>query len=185
MTDTPPPAPPVPFTPAELRPRADGWTPERQQAFVAALAQSGCVTEAAAAVGLSVQAAYALRRHPKARAFRRAWDDAIALAVERLSDAVIGRAIHGVAVPHFFRGEQVGEHRRFDNRLAMFVLRYRDPARYGQAIDREHHVHRPERRTLALDESSATLARVLRAQWEREDREARRAAARALPPDMV
>jgi hypothetical protein len=41
-----------------------------------------------------------------------------------------------VAVPHFFQGEQVGEHRRYDNRLAMFLLRYRDPLRYAATLDR-------------------------------------------------
>ena len=53
---------PIPFTPAKLRRRHDGWTPEKQTAFIEALAESGCVDESARRVGMSVQSAYALRR---------------------------------------------------------------------------------------------------------------------------
>jgi hypothetical protein len=36
-----------------------------------------------------------------------------------------------VARPVFYKGEQIGERRHYDERLAMFLLRYRDPVRYG------------------------------------------------------
>ena len=42
---------PVPFTPAQLRPRHDGWTAQRQIAFVEALAETACVEEACRRVG--------------------------------------------------------------------------------------------------------------------------------------
>ena len=48
---------PPDFAPAERRFRHDGWTPDRQRDFIAALAQTGCVTDAAAAVGMSVRSA--------------------------------------------------------------------------------------------------------------------------------
>jgi len=66
--DTPSPAGPAlpPFAPIPLRPRHDGWTPARQRAFIVALAETACVEEAAAHVGLSRAAAYALRRRPDA-----------------------------------------------------------------------------------------------------------------------
>ena len=47
--------------PVPVRPRHDGWTPERQYGFIDALAQSGCVAEAARSVGMSVEDAYRLR----------------------------------------------------------------------------------------------------------------------------
>ena len=125
----------APFTPVATRPRRDGWTPERQIAFLDALAESGCVTEACASVGLSPRAAYALRARIDAQAFRIAWDAAVDYAIRRLSDACLSRALHGEPVPHFFQGQQVGEHRRYDNRLAMFLLRYRDPLRYAATLD--------------------------------------------------
>src|SRR3546814_5300494 len=36
-----------------------------------------------------------------------------------------------VARPVFYQGEQIGERRHYDERLAMWLLRYRDPVRYG------------------------------------------------------
>ena len=49
-TPTPPAErPPLPpFTPVPRKPRHDGWTPERQRAFIEALADTGSVTRAAA-----------------------------------------------------------------------------------------------------------------------------------------
>jgi hypothetical protein len=124
------------FVPAPLRTRADGWSPRRQEDFIRALAETGCVREAAKRVRMGVSGAYALRARDDAQSFRYAWDAAIDMAMPRMSDAAISRAIHGVPVPIFYRGEQVGETRRFDERLVMFLLRYRDPVRYGRWRDR-------------------------------------------------
>ena len=134
---------PPDFAPAERRFRHDGWTPDRQRDFIAALAQTGCVTDAAAAVGMSVRSAYALRAVPLAISFRGAWDIALDYAIHRLADAALSRAINGVARPVFFNGEQVGEQRFFDERLTMFLLRARDPARFGEGPERDQPaVHR-------------------------------------------
>lgn len=120
------------FTPAQLqRPRGSGWTPDRQRQFIEALATSACVTEAAASVGLSATAAYNLRRRPEAQAFRLAWDAAIDFAMQRLVDSALARAVHGVAVPIFYKGEQVGERRDYPERLAMFLMSAHDPHRFG------------------------------------------------------
>lgn len=37
---------------------------------------------------------------------------------------MFSRAIHGVPVPHYYKGELVGEHRRYNDRLAMFVMNH-------------------------------------------------------------
>ena len=133
---------PIPFTPAKLRRRHDGWTPEKQTAFIEALAESGCVDESARRVGMSVQSAYALRRRVDAQSFRTAWDCALDYAIRRLSDAAFSRAINGVVRPVFYKGEQVGERRYYDERLTMFLLRYRDPTTYGKWLDhRTAHQH--------------------------------------------
>lgn len=118
-----------------LRARHDGWTPEKQHDFIAALAESGCVAEACRAVGMTTHSAYRLRARPDASVFRQSWDVALDFAIRRLSDAAFGRALNGVATPVFFQGEQIGERRRFDERLTMFLLRYRDPVRYGAWLD--------------------------------------------------
>src|SRR3546814_6373383 len=75
--------------------------------------------------------AYRLRARADAQSFRYAWDFAPDHAIGRLGDAVLSRAINGVARPVFYQGEQIGERRHYAERLAMWLLRYRDPVRYG------------------------------------------------------
>lgn len=116
---------------AAPRPREDGWTAARQVDFIEALADSGSVTHAAAAVGMSRESAYRLRRRADAVDFAAAWEAAIAAATRRLADACFERAIHGVEVPILYRGEVVATRRRHSDQLAIFLLRHRDPLVYG------------------------------------------------------
>ncbi|HEX4695095.1 hypothetical protein [Sphingomonas sp.] len=154
------------FGPVPVRYRHDGWVPDRQLAFVEALAECGCVDEAARAVGMSRNAAYALRRRDDAQAFRLAWDAATDMAVGRLADAALSRAINGVAVPIFHGGEQVGERRDYDERLTMFLLRYRDPLRYGKWLDR---LDARQRQDGPAGIFAVRVARMLRAAWRSFD----------------
>ncbi len=62
------------FAPVPLRRRAGGWTPMKQAAFLAALALTGCVREAARRVGMSRETAYRLRAKPGGESFADAWD---------------------------------------------------------------------------------------------------------------
>jgi catechol 2,3-dioxygenase-like lactoylglutathione lyase family enzyme len=71
------------FEPVPVRHRRDGWTPERQRLYVAALARWGSGRRAAAAVGLSEQTAARLRLRPGAGSFRRACEAAYTLAKRR------------------------------------------------------------------------------------------------------
>jgi hypothetical protein len=124
------------FDPVPVRYRRDGWTPERQVGFIRALAECGCVREACRRVGMSSESAYELARRPDAQSFRVAWDVAMDQAVRRLADGAFGRALNGVEIPHYYRGELVGTHRRYDERLTMFILRTRDPQRFGRDCER-------------------------------------------------
>ena len=124
--DHPEPLPPVPAR----RIRHDGWTVARQDAFLKALAACGCITDAARAVGMSRQSAHALYQRPAAVAFRRAFDAALDAAMALVESGAWERSIKGVPRPVFHRGEQVGEYRHFDERLTMFLLRYRRAHRY-------------------------------------------------------
>ena len=60
-----------------MRSRRDGWTPERQAAFIGYLAETGSVCEAAQRVGMTRQTAYRLRRRAWAEGFASAWDSAL------------------------------------------------------------------------------------------------------------
>src|SRR5436190_19917640 len=62
------PADPPHFETVQRKPRHDGWTAERQRAFIAVLAETGCVSEACAEIGITPRSAYRLREHPKAKA---------------------------------------------------------------------------------------------------------------------
>jgi hypothetical protein len=71
------------FKPVPRRPRADGWNPELQRAFIAALAVTGSPRRAARAVGKAQYGAEQLRKAEGAEGFNVAWDKAMALAAEK------------------------------------------------------------------------------------------------------
>ena len=76
-------------------PRGNSITPERQRAFVAALAASGIVTQAARRIGASLEALYKLRQRPGAEGFAAAWDEALRHGLARLEDCALERALAG------------------------------------------------------------------------------------------
>ncbi len=125
-------APPVPaFDPVPRQyQRHDGWTPERQRAFIGALADTGCVRRAAAMVNMAQTNCYTLRRAPGAEGFRKAWDAALDFGLGRLKDIAFERAIEGELIPVFQGGKLMGYRRKRNDALLMFILRH-----YGQ--DRE------------------------------------------------
>lgn len=147
------------FVPVPVRSRHDGWSHLKQLTYIQVLADTGCVTEAAHAVGMSVTSAYALRRRPDAVSFREAWDVALDYGVSRLADAALGRAINGVATPVFYKGEQIGERRSYDEKLTMFLLRYRRPDRYGHWLnDQQATLAHPDAPARLLHRALANIA---------------------------
>lgn len=155
---TNPEPPPTDFDPVPVASRHDGWTPEKQIAFIEALAECGCVLEACRRVGMSPTSAYALRRRVDAQSFRIAWDAALDFAVRRLSDAAFSRALNGVTRPVFYQGEQIGERVYHDERLTMFILRYRDPRRYGAWLDNYAVEQHPDGPALLLSKALDRVA---------------------------
>ena len=110
------------FTPAKLRDRHDGWTAERQRSFIAALAATGCISEAAHAARITPRSAYRLRNHPEGRAFARAWDQALQLSAARLMTTAYERAIKGSVRETWKDGELVGEVRHPSDKLLIYLL---------------------------------------------------------------
>ena len=99
--------------------RHNGWTPERQRGFIAALAELGSVSGACKRVAMAKFGAYALRRAEGAESFRAAWREALDIGAQRLADIAMERAIEGVPVPIMYHGRQVGER---NDRRKWFVL---------------------------------------------------------------
>ncbi len=76
---------------------------------------------------MSAKSAYPLRKRPDAASFAAAWDDAARLGLNDACCLAIERAIEGVVEPVFFGDRQVGERRRFNDRLLMAALRNAGP----------------------------------------------------------
>ncbi|GMN01274.1 hypothetical protein [Erythrobacter sp. MTPC3] len=112
--------------------RHDGWTPQRQRAFIEALADTGSVAAACKAVDMSQPGAYYLRRQPGAESFREAWSAALDLGVQRIEDVAMDRALNGVDEPLYSYGKLVGTRKRYNDRLLMFMLRNRAPERFAE-----------------------------------------------------
>ena len=112
------------FDPVPCKFRHDGWTPERQRAFIGALADTGCVSRAAAMVNMAQANCYTLRRASGAEGFRRAWEAALDFGVQRLKDIAFERAIDGQLVPVFVGGRLMGFRRVRNDKLLMFCLRH-------------------------------------------------------------
>lgn len=134
FTDLPP-APDDPllgFSPyLHTAPRRNSITPERQRSFIAALAATGIVTQAARQIGASLEALYRLRNQPGAEGFAAAWELAIDRGIARLEDCALERAIQGEERVIVRGGEVVARWTRYDTGLLMFLLRQRRGQRWN------------------------------------------------------
>lgn len=151
--------------------RFDGWTPERQRGFIEALADTGSVKRAAHAVNMTPEGAYLLRRHPEAEEFRKAWEAALALGVQRLEDIAMDRALNGVESPVYSYGKIIGTRMVYNDRLLMFLLRNRASKRF-KATARHDAPTRAE---------IAKLKKQWQADYEKEEAAARAKAAKNAP----
>ena len=126
------------FDPVPLRYREDGLTPEKQRAYVEALADCGIAREAAARVGLTEQAINRVRRRADAGSFDRACEAAHLLGARRIRSVAWERAIEGTVRGRYYHGELVAEERVFDNRLLTYL--------YGKVA----HLLEPRQEALAI-----------------------------------
>ena len=110
-------------------------------------------------IGASLAALYKLRNKPGAEEFAAAWDEAVDRGVLRIEHGALQRAIEGVERPIVSGGKLLGWHRVHNEPLVMFLLRQRQPERYGAAIQlalRPGHplYDRIKREVLAEDDES-------------------------------
>jgi hypothetical protein len=121
------------WVPVRRRPRCDGWTEEKQRRFIETLADTGLVSHAAKAVGMSRQSATRLRRSPHGAAFARAWDAARLHSGSALEDIAFERAIEGEERNVYNEyGEVVCTKRVVNDRMLTFLLSHLMPERYGK-----------------------------------------------------
>lgn len=132
-----PPAPDDPllgFAPyLHQQPRKNAITPDRQRKFIAQLAATGIVKQAAKQIGASLEALYKLRARPGAEGFAAAWEAAVDRGVARLEDSALQRAIEGEERLVVSSGQLIGTERRHNEALVMFFLRQRRRERYGDS----------------------------------------------------
>ncbi|HEX8055212.1 MAG TPA: hypothetical protein VF481_01015 [Novosphingobium sp.] len=113
------------LTAAEPRPQnrqGDRWTAPKMAAFLRQLSATHSVSAAAQSVGMSRQSAYRLRSRLKGSPFDLAWDVAFQHSYDNLAHAALERALNGVEIPVFHKGEQVGAYRKYDERLTLKLL---------------------------------------------------------------
>lgn len=104
--------------------RHDGWTGEAMAKFLETLADTGIVLDACDAAHKSSTAAYALRRREPL--FAEAWEKALTIARDRLSDTLLARSLEGNVERIIKDGEIVAEKHFLDNRLGLAILRRLD-----------------------------------------------------------
>jgi hypothetical protein len=75
---------------------------------------------------MSRQSAYNLRTRLRGTPFDKGWEAAFVSRFDMLAEAALDRALNGVEVPHYHKGELVGTSRRFDERLTVALLAMRD-----------------------------------------------------------
>ena len=156
-------------TPLSLAPSfhntPERWCKGRMADFLRALAGSHCVASAARSVGMSRQSAYRLRARLKGEPFDIAWEAAFQHGYDALHQVALERALHGVEVPVFHLGEQIGTRRHFDERLTVHLLSARNSLgaqRLGRyTVASEFWSERWDRLLARIEEGPVT--------WQREE----------------
>lgn len=96
--------------------------------FIQALTDTGNVSEAARAIGMSRQRLYEYREEDEA--FKEEWDEAIEYATDALEKEARRRALEGWQEPVFYRGDVAGYVVKYSDRMLELLLKAHRPAKY-------------------------------------------------------
>ena len=152
-------------------PRRNSITPDRQRGFIAMLAASGIVTQAARSIGASLEALYKLRSLPGAEGFAAAWEAAIDRGVARLEDCALELALTGEELPIVSAGHLLGTYRKHNFGHIRFMLSQRRAGRFGASGGG---VRRIDLAALAPDDPALVrLREQWLAEWEAEQEQQR------------
>ena len=111
-------------------PRKHRWSKEMREAFLKTLKESGNVSAAARAAGVTLPRLYKKREdEPK---FRKDWDAALEEALDDLEGELRRRALEGTDKPVYYAGKEVGSVKSFNDNLAMFLLKSRRGQIFGE-----------------------------------------------------
>src|SRR5262245_54629185 len=101
--------------------------------FLEAMADGACAKHAAAAAGVTRQAAYLYRKQDDE--FAKAWAEAEEEGCDELEREARRRAVEGVPRPIFLDGQQVGVEIQYSDRLLEFLLKGRRREVFGDKTE--------------------------------------------------
>ncbi len=123
--------PALEFDPVILRGGENSATPMKQRVFIRVLAETGRVRLAAKAAGKLEGSFYHLRCHEKGASFAAAWLRALDFGTPRVLDILVDQAINGVPEYIYKDGELIGERRKFNHGLMMWLVAHNMPEKFG------------------------------------------------------
>lgn len=137
-----------------VQPRSNAILPHLQRRFVATLAATGIVQQAARSIGKSMEALYKLKHKPGAEGFAAAWDAALERGVQRLEDCALMRAMQGTPTPIVSGGKLLDWYDKPDNTLLRFLLQHRLTQKYGlQRVQPGHPVYESIRKEVLAEQA--------------------------------
>ena len=142
-------------------------TPEKEIAFLAALAATCSVTRACEAAGLGRRTAYEWREADPDFAAR--WEKAKRIGAEALEDECVRRATEGVDEPVFYQGYECGTVRKYSDTLAIFLLKGAMPEKYRENTRMELTGANGGPVQISDTERAAKIAAILAAAQARKD----------------
>lgn len=165
--------PDLQFTPVPRQvKRKNGFTPERQRAFILALATCGNVRTACKAINCSNHAMWKLRSAAGAESFSAAWENATQRGARRVLDVMMDNALNGTPEYLYQNGQLVAERRRFNTRAQMWIVAHYMPERFGVEGGLMHHPGSPAKLKRQKAEWRKEWAEEQRQQIETHDEEA-------------
>ncbi len=150
--------PELDFTPVERQVQAsrNTITPDRQRAFIRALAETGSVAIASKVVGNASASLYSLKLAPGAESFAAAWDKAVQRGARQIRDILVDHAINGTPEYIYKDGILVAERRAFNYRMMMWIVAHAMPEEYGMPTG------------LGANGGASVATQKLKAQWQKE-----------------
>ncbi len=143
------------------RARGDGFTPKKRRRFIAALAETGCVSDAARVAGISTTSVD--RWRGRDAVFAAACETALHMASAHIETLAWERAVIGIEEPVWHYGKRVGTRLKRSDAIFRLLLIGSNRKKYGR-------MGAVGRKALAKAERKR-IEREVRTAWEQENPE--------------